>query len=95
MKTEQRVIKWLTLENSEGTRTLKQHGFIPKVCKERWTGDPYDGNISLCRKVWSSEDGEYAQDWSTIDGENIKESHCCKTCLKESKKYLLPSTTTI
>jgi hypothetical protein len=34
-------LKWLTLENEDASRVLKQHGIIPRVCKDKFTGDPY------------------------------------------------------
>lgn len=80
------LIKFQTLSNSEDTATLKQHIFKAKQCKERYTLGPYSGNISLCNRVWSSEDGEHAMDFEKMDNEPFNEYNCCKHCIKQANK---------
>lgn len=78
-------VKWITLDNSEGTATLKQHAVIPVMCQERYLDKKYPGNKILCNKLFASEDGETAQDWDTIENEPLGEN-VCKKCLEFSQK---------
>ncbi len=75
-------VKFQTLDNFEGVNTLKQHIFKAKECKAQWTGEPYAGNVSLCGKIWCSEDGEYAQDFAEMDNEPFNDENICRTCFR-------------
>jgi hypothetical protein len=79
-------IKWLSLENSDASRSLKQHAFKPYVAKEQFTGDPYNGNKSLCSKFWASEDGEHSDDWETLESEPLNQDKACKICVSVASK---------
>lgn len=79
-------IKWLQLSNSDDTASLKQHGYVRRVCKAPYTLEQYIGNRSLCGKAMVSEDGETAMDFFLIEPEKLNESIACKTCLKLSSK---------
>lgn len=70
-------VKWLTLENLEGTRTSKQHGYIPTI--EKYSGNKE--NKMLCSKGFASDDGEWPSDWNDLDGEKLDISNACKKCL--------------
>jgi hypothetical protein len=78
-------IKWMTLENSEATATLKQHAFIEKICKVPVIGDKYIGNTMLCRKGGCSSDGDRYDNFSTLTDEGLNEKIACKKCLKKLK----------
>lgn len=81
--------KWITLENTDGTATLKQHAFIPKVCHQKYTGEEYVGNVSLCGKVFA-DDGtgdEQVGMWVLLKGE-ARVNSCCKVCKTKYVKFL-------
>lgn len=75
-------VVWNTSENSDATRSLKQHAFIHKTRKAKYIGEQYNGNISLCGKICISEDGERSCEITVIDSERLEESKACKVCLK-------------
>ncbi len=75
-----REIKWFQPDSENGS--LKQHAFVAKECKERFTLYPYPGNNALCGMGFISDDGEYALSFDEIEGEVLKESKACKKCLK-------------
>jgi hypothetical protein len=69
-----KTVKWLTLENAEGTRTLAQHAYKAKD----------DGNKALCCGAFASDDGEYPLPFAELSSELLNEKTCCKKCLKIS-----------
>jgi hypothetical protein len=79
-------VKWLTLENSTGERTLKQHAFIHKVKKRQYTREEYDGNVALCCRSFASEDGEVASSFESLDSEEMNPEKACKICMKTLKQ---------
>lgn len=80
-------VKWMTLENETAERVLKQHGVIPRNFKDKYTGAPYPGNVSLCKKIAVSEDGERSMPWVRIeDAEPLNRERVCKTCLRIFEK---------
>jgi hypothetical protein len=80
-------VKWLTLENETAERVLKQHGMVSRICKDKFTGDPYAGNVSLCKKIAASEDGERSMPWIRIeDAEPLDKTKACKKCVKSFER---------
>lgn len=79
-------IKWVTLDNANGEKSLKQHAFIAKVKKDKWTREDYLGNISLCKRVYASgwRDEERAQDFNELDNEPVS-NNACKICLNRKR----------
>lgn len=75
------VVKWMTLDNADATRTLKQHAFVAKIRVRKYTLEKYDGNSALCRNRFVSEDGETAQNFNELQGEPLRITECCKRCL--------------
>jgi len=75
--------KCLTLANHDDSKTLKQHIFIPKICKTPIIREEYKGNISLCGKFWASDDGELASDWKQLENERLNDENICKICFKK------------
>ncbi len=88
MNDNEEDIKWITLPNSNDTAILKQHGFIDSIIKTRFGN--YNGNKSLCGKIFVSNDGESALKFYEIENEGLKENQTCKLCLK---KYFKKSPT--
>ena len=74
------AIKLLTLDNSEGTHTCKQHAFIPNIFKDKWTGETYTGNVAMCSKHWASDDGEHPTQWKDLEEEKYNPTKCCRKC---------------
>jgi hypothetical protein len=81
-------VKWLTLENETGERLLKQHGLVSRICKDKYTGDPYPANISLCGKLAASEGEERSMPWIRLESEPLKRDVACKRCLTIFDKFL-------
>lgn len=67
-----RNIKWVTADNYDASRILKQHGFIRS----------YNDNISVCGKIQLRDDYESSLLFSQIKDEGLNEEKACKTCLK-------------
>lgn len=80
------MIKWYTAENAEASAVLKQHAFIAKTRKRKYTGEKYEGNVSLCGKIMISDDGEVSCNLNDIEGEQFNENEACKLCAKEALK---------
>ena len=74
--------KCLTLDNSTGELSLKQHIFKHSERKTKWTREIYNGNISLCGKVFASSDGETADSFASLENEPFNDDNCCKLCLR-------------
>lgn len=77
-----KTIKWITLENESGIASLKQHGFIPDDRNNRYTGEPYVGNISLCGKVFAGNESEEVEFFDLLEGGDNPHPNACKRCLK-------------
>ncbi len=88
MKNETKEIKWLQLDNRDGTGTLKQHAFAPRECKKPITREPYIGNRSLCGKIVCGNENEEIEAFDLVESEPLNENEACKACMKESKKEL-------
>jgi len=82
MTDSNQYVKWLTLENETGTKTLSQHGFIDAKRKEPIILEEYNGNKALCSNVFASDDGYKALPFVRLVGETLNEQTCCKKCLK-------------
>lgn len=41
MKLRKSDVKWITLDNEAGTKTLAQHGYVPDICRPRYTEELY------------------------------------------------------
>lgn len=80
-------MKWLRLENAEATATLKQHAYIPHVCKAPWTHEKYDGNISLCGRSSCINEDELRTAYDEMESEPLDENKACKICLKLKLNY--------
>ena len=81
------TVKWLTLENSTGERSLKQHAYKHKVRKRPWTHEEYNGNKALCSKVFASDDGEVALSFDELESEPLSTVNACKTCMRIVNKF--------
>lgn len=79
-----RELKWLQLDNAFDTATLKQHAFIPKIRKRRFTHEEYIGNISLCGRIVCGNEDEEIERFDLIESEPLNTVKACKTCLKLS-----------
>lgn len=77
-------MKWLQVSNSDDTATLKQHAYVHHVCKVRYTGEKYDGNISLCKRSSVINEDELRISYNELDSEPLNEKEACKICLKKS-----------
>lgn len=71
---------WDSLENSDQSKTLKQHGFIEKECGGIWA-DKYMGNTSLCGRIGAHDGSKYIA-LSEFNSEDLNEEKACKRCLK-------------
>lgn len=81
-------VKWITLENSDGTASLKQHGFIAaELGRRRYTDVPYIGNVSLCGRVRADNGNEEEAVFSSLIGE-IQHPEACKKCLAKYNKSI-------
>lgn len=78
-------MKRVTLDNSTATATLKQHIYISKERKRRYTGEVYIGNISLCGKFGAANENEEYENLDVLQGE-AKSNNFCKTCEKRMEK---------
>ena len=66
-------VRWCSLENSDASAGLKQHGFKVK---------PNGNNISLCGSIVHSDGNKIDElSFKHIQDEGINE-HCCKNCKK-------------
>jgi hypothetical protein len=79
-------IKWMALDSADGQRSLRTHGFIPKVRKRKYTGEEYIGNISLCGKVVVGNEDEQIEVFENIDNEGYLNKNVCHTCLSKSNQ---------
>jgi hypothetical protein len=79
--------KWVSLDTMDGEGSLKQHCFKPRSAKMPWTGEPYDGNVSLCGNVHaaSAYHEELQEDFIMLQGEPL-DPKGCKMCLKIYQK---------
>lgn len=76
------AIKWIRLDNFEGTRTLKQHAYIPASYYDPILQEAKVGNIQLCdQKDFASHDGERPSDWNGLEPETKNTDHICLKCL--------------
>lgn len=82
MKEEMKkdTIKWLQMDNAEGTATLSQHGLKP-VTRTKY-GVSWESNISLCGKAMASDNGETGIAWIELEEQALHLSEACKTCLR-------------
>ncbi len=76
--------KFLTLDNSNQTGSLKQHIFVPKIKKDI-SGDEYYGNISLCGSV-QVHDGDKSIDIRQEYSECRDDDYICQNCIKSYEK---------
>lgn len=85
------LIKWIAADNAMGVGTLKQHAMIP--CKRRfqWTGDEYEGNISLCGNVTIIGDDGISEAFDLLERETLNPVTACRTCVRLSVKISLKS----
>jgi hypothetical protein len=79
-------IKWVTLDNETGEKTLKQHGFIAKERKRKYTGEIYTANVSLCRafgglRLYVVNENAEIEEWDKVEGE-LRDVNRCKLCAK-------------
>ena len=88
-------IKWFTPDSEDGERTLKQHAFIHKIRKAKYTREEYNGNISLCGRIAISEDGERSCDWVAIEAEMHSPLKACKLCNSIYEREYLSSTSLV
>lgn len=79
----ERILKWLQVSNADDTATLKQHAYVHKVCKVQYTGEKYNGNISLCGRSSVINEDELRISIEELDSEPLNESGACKLCLKK------------
>jgi hypothetical protein len=78
-------IKWLTLPKSDGNSLYAQHAFKPTI--QSVHSEEKEGNLSLCGKVFSSENGEYAQSFeSLMESKEINHRTVCKLCYRAFRK---------
>lgn len=75
-------MKWLTLESSDATATLKQHCYIPFERSTYIIGEKYQGNKALCSIGGCSSDGDTFDHYDTLESESLNVDRACKTCLK-------------
>lgn len=82
-------IKWVSLDTIDGEGSLKQHCFKSRIAKEKWTGEPYEGNVSLCGNVTvaSFEREEEQEAFSKLEAE-LHHSDSCKSCSRAAAKIL-------
>jgi hypothetical protein len=66
-------IKFVTLENEQGTKVCKQHAIM-----ETESG----GNKMVCSKMIASDDGETPTSFDAIEEENMNLDKLCKRCAK-------------
>lgn len=79
------AIKMLTLDNICGTGSVKQHAFIPKVYKDKYTDEMHVGNVAMCGKSMASDDGEKASLFVELEDEPLNPDKVCKKCLAKLK----------
>lgn len=83
------IIKWMTLVNSDGTATLRQHGFIENGFRNRrYSNELYLSNISLCGKVWVGNGNEENEDFAKLTDAEIMKDSACKICQRKALKAL-------
>lgn len=76
--------KWITVDNMTGTSTLKQHCFIPRERKRKYTGEKYLANVSLCGKVRVGNENEEVEEWEKLNPDGRIEESACKICKRKS-----------
>lgn len=71
---ENTLVKWATLENSDTSNSLKQHGFVADG----------NSNISLCGKIIHYDGNCMHASMDFIEDEGISDNPCqlCKRSLK-------------
>lgn len=74
-------ILFATLENEDGERTLKQHGYT-EAMRGFWYDEKYEGNRQLCNKKGGVHDGDKFVSVDEINAETIDRDRCCKKCLR-------------
>jgi hypothetical protein len=72
--------KFLTLDNSNQTGSLKQHIFVPKI-KRNILGDEYYGNQSLCGSI-QVHDGDKSVDIRDEFSDVYDSKNICSKCIK-------------
>lgn len=82
-------MKWLQVDNHDGTQTLKQHCYIHKVCKVPYTREQYAGNVSLCDRSSVINEDELRISYDYLDSEPLSEKEACKICLRRYNDQLI------
>lgn len=81
-------VKWMALDSVDGERSLRTHGFIPKVRKRKYTDEEYVGNVSLCGRVVCGNENEEIEAFENIVNEGYLLKTVCKKCLSLSTPSL-------
>jgi hypothetical protein len=63
---------------------LAQHGY--KSVIRSVYGEEYNGNISLCGKMYVTEDGDYPQPFEELKNEGVRKHQVCGLCKKIYEK---------
>ena len=83
------IIKWIAADNAMGDETLKQHAMIPAKRRYMWTGDEYEGNISLCGNVTIVGEDGISEAFDLLEREILNPITACRTCVRLSVKESL------
>lgn len=81
MKPRKSYVRWVSLENSDATATLRQHGYIPDVARVPYIGELYIGNISLCHSSRQGNEDAQIDLYENVIGEIFDEQKACKRCV--------------
>lgn len=76
---------WNAPENSDASRVLALHAFIPKQ-RGKWYEDKYEGNKSLCGRIGIANESERFITISEIDNEKFDETKACKQCVRIARQ---------
>lgn len=82
MKLRKSDVRWVRLENSDATATLRQHGYMPTISRVPYIGELYIGNISLCHASQQGNEDAHTDHYENVKGEPFEEVNACKRCIE-------------